>query len=33
MAINDIFNLGSTDEAVSNIILHLASQCKNYGVK
>ena len=31
--INDILNLGSTGETVSNSILHIANQCKNYGVK
>ena len=30
--INDILNLGSTAETVSNSILHIADQCKNYGV-
>ena len=29
----DILNLGSTAETVSNSILHIANQCKNYGVK
>ena len=33
MGISDIFNLGSTAETVSNSILHIANQCKNYGVK
>ena len=33
MGINDILNLGSTAETVSNSILHIANQCKNYGVK
>ena len=31
--INGILNLGSTGETVSNSILHIANQCKNYGVK
>ena len=33
MGINDILNLGSTAETVSNSILHIANLCKNYGVK
>ena len=33
MCINDILNLGSTGETVSNSILHIANQCKNYGGK
>ena len=33
MGVNDILNLGSTAETVSNIILHIANQCKNYEVK
>ena len=33
MGVNDILNLGSTAEAVSNIILHITNQCRNYGVK
>ena len=33
MGINDILNLGSTADTVSNIILHIVNQCKNYGVK
>ena len=32
MGINDILNLGSTAMTVSNSILHIASQCKNYRV-
>ena len=32
MGIN-ILNLGSTAETFSNSILHIANQCKNYGVK
>ena len=32
MGINDTLNLGSTAETVSNNILHVANQCKNYGV-
>ena len=31
--VNDILNLGSTAETISNSILHIANQCKNYGVK
>ena len=33
MGVNDILNLGSTVETVSNNILHIANQCRNYGVK
>ena len=33
MDIKDILNIGSTAETVSNSILHIASECKNYGVK
>ena len=33
MGVHDILNLGSTVEIVSNSILHIANQCKNYGVK
>ena len=33
MCINDILNLGSTAENLSDIILPIANQCKNYGVK
>ena len=33
MGINDILHLGSTAETVSYSILHIANQCKNYGVK
>ena len=33
MGINDILNLGSTAETVSNSILHIANECKIYGVK
>ena len=33
MGVHDILNLGSTAEIPSNIILHIAHQCKNYGVK
>ena len=33
MGINDILNFGSTAEKVSNIILHIANQCENYGAK
>ena len=33
MGVNDILNLGSTAETVSNSILHIANQCRNYGVK
>ena len=33
MGINDILNLGSTAETVSNSILHIADQCKNYGIR
>ena len=33
MGINDILSLGSTSETVSKSILHIANQCKNYGVK
>ena len=33
MSVNDILNLGSTVETVSNSILHIAKQCKKYGVK
>ena len=33
MGVNDILNLGSTAETVSNSILHIAIQCKNYEVK
>ena len=32
MGVNDILNLGSTAETVSNSILHIFNQCKNYGV-
>ena len=32
MGINDILNLGSTAETLSKNILHIANQCKNYGV-
>ena len=31
--INDILNLGSTVENVSDSTLRIANQCKNYGVK
>ena len=33
MGINDILNLGSTAETVSNSILQITNQCRNYGVK
>ena len=33
MGINGILDLRSTAETVSNSILHIANQCKNYGVK
>ena len=33
MDVIDILNLGSTAETASNSILHIANQCKNYGVK
>ena len=33
MGVNYILNLGSTAETVSNSILHIANQCKNYAVK
>ena len=33
MGVNDILNLGSTAETVSNSILDIANQCKNYGVR
>ena len=33
MGINDILNLGSAVETVSNSVLHIANQCRNYGVK
>ena len=33
MGVNDILNIGSTAETVSNSILHIANQCRNYGVK
>ena len=33
MGVNDILNLGSTAETVSNSILHIANQSKNYWVK
>ena len=33
MGINNIWNLGSTVETVSNSILHIANQCKYYEVK
>ena len=33
MSVNDILNLRSTAETVSNSILHIANQCRNYGVK
>ena len=33
MDINGILILGSTGETVSNSILHIPNQCKNYGVK
>ena len=33
MGINDILTLGSTAETVSNSILHIANECKIYGVK
>ena len=33
MGVNDILNLGSSVETVSNSILHIANQRKNYGVK
>ena len=33
MGVNDILNLGSTAETASNSILHIANQCRNYGVK
>ena len=33
MGITDILYLGSTAETVSNSILHIANQRKNYGIK
>ena len=33
MGINDVLNLESTGETVSNSILHIANQCKNYRIK
>ena len=33
MGVNDILNLGSTVETVSNSILHIVHQFKNYSVK
>ena len=33
MGVNDILNLGSTADTISNSILHIANQCKNSGVK
>ena len=33
MDVNDILNLGSTTETVSNSILHIANQFRNYGIK
>ena len=33
MSVNDILNVGSTAETVSNSILHIANQCINYGAK
>ena len=33
VGINDILNLGSTADTVSKSILHIANQCKSYGVK
>ena len=33
MGVNDILNLGSTAQTVSNSVLHIANQYRNYGVK
>ena len=33
MGINDLLNLGSSIETISNSVMNIASQCKTYGVK